>query len=157
VPDGWTGGSDEWVLYSRSDPELAIGGPADNESVPVDSCDAVGTVAAQTVDEFVAAVQARDDWTVSAPVDVTIGGYSGQQIDVELPADVTCENNGYYAILAAPNGEGWVRVSPSSTYRLWILDVEGVPMVLFRGHSAVTDAELVQEADDIVDSIVLTP
>jgi hypothetical protein len=157
VPEGWTGGSDEWALYPLRDPGVAIVGPTSGWSVPADSCAAAATVAATSVDTFIAAVQARDDWTVSAPVDVTLGGYAGQRIDLELPANLTCENGGEYVVLADPSGDGWFRVGPSERIRLWILDVEGVPMTVFRSHSSSTADEVVTEADAIVDSVVITP
>jgi hypothetical protein len=159
VPDGWTG-QDDWFLSYDVAPDVhsvSVGGPTENESVPTDSCAAAGTKAAASVEEFVAAVQARDDWTVSAPVDVTVGGYPGSRIDVEVPADATCANGSNYMVLAMPDGQGYRADGPDRIFRLWIVDIDGKPIVIFRISSSVSPPERVAEGDAIVETSVITP
>jgi hypothetical protein len=159
VPAGWVGFGD-WAVYTdvpEGDPGVFVGGPTDNESIPADSCSAIGTPAADSVDAFIAAVQAREDWNVSAPLDVTLSGYSGKRIDLEVPADVTCENGSDYMVLAQPSGDGFHAQGPSNQFRLWIIDVEGTTLVLFRNSFADTSAELVSQGDAILETGVITP
>ena len=159
VPDGWTG-QDDWFLSYDVAPDVhsvSVGGPTENESVPTDSCAASGTKAAASVEEFVAAVQARDDWTVSAPVDVTVGGYPGSRIDVEVPADATCANGSDYMVLAMPDGQGYRADGPDRIFRLWIVDIDGKPIVIFRLSSSQSPAARVAEGDAIVETSVITP
>jgi hypothetical protein len=159
VPDGWTGQDDWFVSYDVAPDvhNVSVGGPTQHENVPTDSCAAAGTKAAASVDEFVAAVQARDDWTVSTPVDVTVGGYSGTRIDLEVPADATCANGNDYMVLAMPDGQGYRADGLDRRFRLWILDVDGTPVVLFRLTSSQSPAARVAEADAIVEASVITP
>ncbi len=90
VPAGWSG-YQGWAVVGPEDPndKGVIIAPILKASIPADSCATAKPVPATSVDELVAAVEARDDWVVSEPVDVTIGGYSGKRIDLELPEDVT--------------------------------------------------------------------
>jgi hypothetical protein len=159
VPAGWTG-SDDWFVSYDIAPDVhsvSVGGPTENESIPTDSCAAAGTTPAASVDEFVAAVQARKDWTVSAPVDVTVGGYSGTRIDLEVPAGSTCANGGNYMVLAMPSGDGYRADGPDRRFRLWVLDVDGKPVVIFRLTSSESPPARVAEADAIVETSVITP
>jgi hypothetical protein len=159
VPEGWTG-ADDWFLSYDIAPDVhsvSLGGPTENESVPTDSCAPSGTTPAASVDEFVAAVQARDDWTVSAPVDVTVGGHQGTRIDLEVPVDATCADGSNYMVLALPSGDGYRANGPYRRFRLWILDVDGKPVVIFRLTSSNSPADRVAEADAIVETSVITP
>jgi hypothetical protein len=159
VPDGWTG-QDDWFVSYDVGPDVhsvSVGGPTENESVPTDSCAAAGTKAAGSVEEFVAAVQARDDWTVSAPVDLTVGGYSGTRIDLEVPADATCANGSDYMVVAMPDGQGFRADGPDRIFRLWIVDFDGKPVVIFRTNAATAPADRVAQADAIVETSVITP
>jgi hypothetical protein len=159
VPSQWTGADDWFVSYDVAPDvhSVSVGGPTEGESVPQDSCAAAGTKAASSVDEFVAAVQARDDWTVSAPVDVSVGGYSGTRIDLEVPADAICANGRDYMVLAMPDGQGFRADGSDRRFRLWILDVDGKPIVIFRLSSAGSPADRVSEGDAIVETSVIRP
>jgi hypothetical protein len=158
VPDGWTGQDDWFVSYDVAPDvhSVSVGGPTENESVPTDSCAAAGTKAAASVEEFVAAVQAREDWTVSAPVDVTVSGYSGTRMDLEVPAGA-CENGSSYMVLAMPDGGGYRAYGLDRIFRLWILDIDGKPVVIFRNNAANAPLERVSQADAIVETSVIEP
>lgn len=159
VPDGWTGADDWFVSYDIAPDvhSVSVGGPTENESVPTNSCAAAGTKPAASVDEFIAAVQARQDWSVTAPVDVHVGGFSGTRIDLEVPAGSTCADGSNYMVLAMPNGDGYRADGPYTRFRLWVLDVNGKPIVIFRNSSSSSPAERVAEGDAIVETSVITP
>ena len=85
----------------------------------------------------------------------SLGGYSGTRIDLEVPADVTCENGSDYMVLSSRMAGDCP--GPVQPVQLWVLDVEGRPLVVMRNSFADTPAELMSQADDILDSIVITP
>lgn len=159
VPAGWVGSDDWFVSYDVAPDvhEVSVGGPNANAGVPTDSCAAAGATPAASVAEFVAAVQARDDWTVSAPVDVTVGGYSGSRIDLEVPAGTGCADRSNYMVFSSPDGGGYRAYGPYTRFRLWILDIGAKPIVIFRNTSANSPAERVSEADAIVETSVIMP
>ena len=159
VPDGWVGSDDWFVSYDIAPDvhEVSVGGPNVNAGVPADSCAPADTTPAASVAEFIAAVQARDDWTVSAPVDVTVGGYSGSRIDLEVPAGSTCADGSNYFVFASPNDGGYRAYGPYTRFRLWILDIGAKPIVIFRNSSPNSPPERVAEADAIVETSVIVP
>lgn len=158
VPAGWTGNS-LWSLTASQ----GYGGPAGigigatgAVNVPSDPCDGVGkTSDGESVADVVAALEARDDLVVSNAIDAALGGYSGTRVDVEVPADLSaCDN---WFIFAEPDGSGFYAQGPSNLLRIWILDVEGRPIVIQIESFAGTPATDLAEAQQIVDSIVITP
>ena len=163
VPDGWSNG-DDWYLYPTS-----LGGPEGPDGaaavflfdpeVFVDSCDFdAGLTDTDTVAELVEAIQAKADWVVSAPTDATIGGYSGQRLDVELPADLSVCGDDFYLVFGEPGTEnGFYAQGPSHLFRAWILDVDGQTIGLVRNPFAATPADKVAEAEAIIGSSVITP
>ena len=159
VPAGWSGFED-WGIVG---PELPgnVGTAlvmADKIGVPADSCRAEGTPAAATVDEFIESIQARDDWVVSDPVDIAVGGYTGRRINIELPADVgTCGANTDYFVTAEGGKGGFYAQAPSNQFTFWALDVEGTPKVLMRSTFAAVPAHEISDTDAMVESSVITP
>ena len=127
-------------------------------NVPSDPCDGVGKESdGASVADVVAALEARDDLVVSNVIDTTLGGYSGTRVDVEAPANFSACNGGYLFIFAEPDGSGIYAQGPSNAFRVWILDVDGHPIVVFIESFAGTPADDLAEAQQIVDSIVITP
>ena len=160
VPAGWVGYED-WAVLSdvpEDVPGVIVAGPGENDGIPEDSCKAAGTAPAKSVAELIAGIQAHDDWIFSEPVDTTLGGYPGTRIDLEVPADITCESSPDYMVLvSSPDGSGFYAQGPSNRFRLWFLDVEGSIVTVMRNSFPDTAAELLAQADDILDSIVITP
>jgi hypothetical protein len=159
VPAGWSA-YENWAVVG---PELPgnIGTAlfiAEKVAVPADSCHAEGTPPASNVADFIASVEARDDWVVSKPVDVEVGGYSGQRIDVELPADVTaCGANTDYFVTAEDGKKGFYAQAPSNRFTFWALDVAGAPRVFMRSSFAAVPAKEISETDAMVASSVIAP
>jgi hypothetical protein len=127
-------------------------------NVPSDPCDGVVKASdGASVADVVAMLQARDDLVVSDPIDAARGGYPGQRVDVEMPADLSACGDGYYLLFAEPDGSGIPALGPSSRFRVWILDIEGRPIVFWIGSFAGTPPDDMATAQRIVDSIVITP
>ena len=113
-----------------------------------------------TVDEFVTALVDHPDLDVTSPVDVTLGGYSGKYLELRAPANTTTDELGpdpsgcnYYFVWEP----GIYAQGPNALWRIWVLDVDGVRVVVrgdsFPGTSPQVQAQLAA----IVDSIQIEP
>jgi hypothetical protein len=169
VPAGWLNAGD-WYLYPTS-----VRGPAGtNEAgeldgmavsflnapeVILDGCNYLGGMTdTGTVDELVAAMQAKDDWVVSSPTDVSINGMAGQRLDIELPTDLSRCGQDAYTAFGEPGTEHGLRAQgPSQRIRAWILDVDGHVVALLRISFAASPADKLEEAQQIIESSVITP
>jgi hypothetical protein len=100
-----------------------------------------------TVDDFAKALADHPLLEVTPPVDVTLAGYSGKYLDLQVPADIT-ECAAYRA------WEYWLYAQgPSHRWHLWILDVDGVRVVIEGMDYESTPAEVQAELQEIVSSI----
>jgi hypothetical protein len=110
-----------------------------------------------TVDEFVAALASQASRDASEPVDITLGGYAGKSITLEVPDDVDfskcdpgyggswdCGDDGMTPC-GYHSGAGEIDT-------VYILDVDGVIMAWNTKHYAGTPAEDVAELEAIVQS-----
>jgi hypothetical protein len=112
---------------------------------------------ATTVDELVAALSAQASRDASEPVDITLGGYAGKSITLEVPDDVDfsecdpgyggswdCGDDGMTPC-GYHSGAGEIDT-------VYILDVGGVIMAWNTKHYAGTPAEDLAELEAIVQS-----
>ena len=110
-----------------------------------------------TVDDFVAALSAQGSRDASDPVDITLGGYAGKSITLEVPDDVDfTECDPGYGGSWDCGGDG---MSPCGYHSgageidtVYILDVDGVIMAWNTKYYAGTPAEDVAELEAIVQS-----
>jgi hypothetical protein len=104
-----------------------------------------------TVDEFANALADHPLLEVTTPVDVTLAGYSGKYLDLQVPADIT-ECAAYRA------WEFWLYAQgPGHRWHLWILDVDGVRVVVETMDYEGTTEEVQAALDAIVNSIQIEP
>jgi hypothetical protein len=102
-----------------------------------------------TVDDLVEALSQQSAYDSTAPVEATLGGYSGKRMDLQLPPDVSsCDNGEFYPWEGSIYAQG-----PSNRWRLWILDVEGYRSVIVSTDYAGTSEEDRAEQQAIIDSI----
>jgi hypothetical protein len=107
-----------------------------------------------SVDDFANAIAAHPLLDATTPVDVTLAGYAGKYLDLQLPADVA---------RCTPDGEFWpyepgvYAQGASHRWHLWILDVEGIRVVVQSMDYAKTSPQRQAELRAIVDSIQITP
>jgi hypothetical protein len=119
---------------------------------------------ATTPAEIAAAFVAQAQTEASTPVDVTVGGYAGTTVTLQVPLSydvpgasreerfAACDDNefvfygsGDEAIERNAQGAGQID-------ELWILDVEGSIVILDAGYGPATPAELVDEMRAFVES-----
>lgn len=100
-----------------------------------------------TVDDFANALAEHPLLEVTTPVDIELAGYSGKYLDLQVPDDIS-ECAAYRA------WEYWLYAQgPSHRWHLWILDVDGVRVVVESQDYEGTPAEVQTELQAIVESI----
>jgi hypothetical protein len=117
---------------------------------------------ATTVDEIAAALAVQPSRDATAPVDVTLGGYSGKHITLHVPDDIALDSAGEFAdcdqtrfASYGTEGEsepGRYHQGPSQIDELWILDVDGSIVILDAVYGPVVPADLVEEMRTIAES-----
>lgn len=158
VPEGWEGfvgvavlpisGTEEpdgmGIVFGEvndglySDPCHGHSGPGD---VPV----------GPTVVDLANALGEQTAYEATEPTDVTLGGYSGKRMDLQLPTDVdSCDGAEFLPWPGSIYAQG-----PDNRWHLWILDVEGDRLVVMSTSFAGTPAEDLAEQQAIIDSIVI--
>jgi hypothetical protein len=100
-----------------------------------------------SVDDFADALADHPLLDVTDPVDVTLAGYAGKYVELQVPADISmCE-------VYRPFDPGIFAQGPSHQWHLWILDVDGLRFVVQSTDYPGTSAKHRAELDAIVDSI----
>ncbi len=117
---------------------------------------------ATTVDEVVAALTAQASRDASEPVDITVDGYAGKSLTLHVPDDASfdeCDdgNFGYWASIDPEFGDDGVSPSrhaqaPGQVDTLYILDLDGVIMIIDTSYYAGTPAEDVAGLQAMVES-----
>ena len=167
----------EWFGNSLFPERPGPGGPGgiaiqflDVASLNQDPCHWRGTDgdvdAGTTVSDLVAALRAQTAYAASDPVEVTIGGYSGQRVDIPGPTEPFNSGGGAPACDEAvvrlwnttEHGESAIYLQgPANRWQANILDVDGTRLVVvaqdFPGTKAADRARL----DAVLESIVIEP
>ncbi len=104
-----------------------------------------------SVDDFANALANHPLLDATTPTSISLGGYSGKYVDLQLPSDITC-TFGYYPWAPSMPAQG-----PSHRWHLWILDVEGIRVVVQTTDFAGTTVSDLAEQQAIVDSIQIEP
>jgi hypothetical protein len=104
-----------------------------------------------TVADFVTALDTHPLLDVTTPVDATLAGYSGKYLELQVPADIS-ECVRYLPIEGTIYAQG-----PSHRWRYWVLDVEGIRVVIQAYDYPGTSTQHRTELQAIVDSIQIAP
>jgi len=153
VPDGWTGVGNESIwLRENAPPDGAAvlftrGADLYVDPCSIDSSIPVGPTAA----DFATALANHPLLDVTAPVDVSLAGYSGRYVDLQVPSDISA------CPFYRPWEPGLYAQGPSQRWHLWILDVGGQRVVVQSTDYAGTSAEDRSALQAIVDSIQILP
>ncbi len=105
-----------------------------------------------TVDDFANAVADHPLLDATTPVDVTLAGYAGKYLDLQLPADVSECTDNFWVYEPGVYAQG-----PSHRWHLWILDVDGIRVVIQSMDYPSTSAAAQAELQAIVNSIQIEP
>lgn len=100
-----------------------------------------------TVDDLVAAIVGLEGFESTTPVDVTVDGYSGKELEVTAPARPPCQLE-TWATSSRTNG-----VAPGEHNLLRIIDVAGTRVMIAAAFPGSITAEERSEILQIVDSI----
>lgn len=104
-----------------------------------------------TVDDLVTALVDHPSLEVTDPVDVTLAGYSGKYLDLTIPDDIS-ECARYQPMDHHIYAQG-----PGQRWHIWILDVDGVRVLVEGNDYPITPAETQAEEQAIIESLVITP
>jgi hypothetical protein len=107
------------------------------------------------VDDLARALGEQTAYDASAPTEVTLGGYSGLQMDLQLPSDIdfaTCDDGAFWVWDSPPYAQG-----PGNRWHLWILDVDGTRVVILAEDFATTSAAHQSELQAIAESVEIQP
>jgi hypothetical protein len=155
VPDGWIGFSGVGVLPvsgTEAPDGMGIGLGEVNAGLFSDPCRWIGSdevPVGPTVDDLADAFAEQAAYGPVAPVDASLGGYSGKRVELRLPSDVeSCDNGEFYPWVGSIFAQG-----PDNIWDVWILDVEGERIVVLATYFPGTSADDRAEQQAIVDSI----
>jgi hypothetical protein len=154
VPEGWAGapfGSDIWLAsYANSGPNGAgflIGRGGWLYSDPCAESGDTDIPVGPTVDDFVDALVAHPTLDLSEPVGVTLDGYPGRYLELEGPADrADCPTFQAWAPTFYAQGD-------SNHQPIWVIDVDGVRVVIHGSEFPDTAPERSAELREIVESM----
>ncbi len=157
VPAGWEGGElGVGLIDSEIDHEadmLVVRGglllidPCDSDRARDEAHIPVGP----TADDFASALDEHPLLDVTTPVAVTLGGYTGKYMDLQVPADISaCD-------VYRPWDPWLYAQGPGQRWHLWILDVDGVRVIVQGTDYAETSAQHRAELQAIVDSVRIEP
>lgn len=121
-----------------------------------DPCHSSATTAIQvgpSVDDFANAIANNPPLDATTPVPVTLGGYSGKYLDLQIPADISACTEGAYW----PWEPGFYAQGASQRWHLWILDVNGIRVVILTTDYAGTSAADRTALQAMVDSLQIQP
>jgi hypothetical protein len=111
-----------------------------------------------SVDELAAALAASPAYGATTPIDVTIGGFAGKRVDLELPPGEcdTLDGNGVYLVFGGREGYIYAQ-GDGSHWQVSIVDVAGTRLIAALFWYAGTSAADLSAGQAIVDSLVITP
>ena len=177
VPAGW-GGVPSWGILAPGGSEAPSGlgiGLMRADGLFRDPChwdlDGTGTytqigdiVVGPTVNDLVTALHTNSAYSSSTPKPVTIGGYAGQQLDLQLPSDVdfaSCDvatgtSSGVYFVFSG-NESGLFAQGPGNRWQVSVLDVAGRRVILVVDDYAGTPPAVRAAAQTIVNTLVISP
>ena len=149
VPSGYEGGGN-FVIFKGPGQGLSIWLVGNVYAKP---CHSSGTLldppAGSSVHGLVAALESQQHRHASKPTDVTLDGFRGKYMEMTVPAGIKLANcdHGEFRAWVHPRG-GQRSLEPGQRDLLWIVNVDGVPLVidaaLGKGTTRRTQAERTQ-------------
>lgn len=167
VPDGYAGIGFGVGFNVLKTPVSASGGDTGVALYDVgysfaDACNWSGTRSPiSSADELVAALAGQQGLRPSSPTDVVVSGSSGTFMELTVPAQAKldrCSNNRMQAWALTGDGSRWIWLNnPGQHDLLWILEVDGLPLVIDAFLAADASAQDRAELLQMVESIQIDP
>jgi hypothetical protein len=161
VPEGWAGiGAAVWLPTAEAaPPDGASLGFARGSWLHSDPCrgdvplpDYPEIEVGPSVDDFVNALVDHRELEVTTPVEVTVAGYSGKYVDLQIPSDISGCPTSYFVWEPGIYAQG-----PAQRWHLWVVDVDGVRVVVHGTSYAGTSPQHRADLQAMVDSIQILP
>jgi hypothetical protein len=174
VPDGWERAPTSGVSHATAGPAGPSGASMTfwlvtglySDPCQADYSGTPDVVVGPTVDDLANAFVEQTAYEATTPTDVTLSGYSGKRVDLQLPSGdnpdalfnrgdrfgAACSNGGYFIWDGSIYAQG-----PDNRWHLWILDVVGTRVVILAEDFATTSAQHQEELMAIVESIRIEP
>lgn len=150
-PAGYEAVHPHMVFTPDRDTGLTISRGAGLYSRPCYSAPPPDIEVGPAVDDFAGAIADHPELDATTPVDVTLAGYSGKYIDLQMPAKFGhCIGGQFW-----PWEPGTYAHGSSERWHLWILDVDGIRVVIQSSDYERVSAERRAELQAIVDSITI--
>jgi hypothetical protein len=156
IPDGgWEAGGEGTVIASPRDGALVLRWSGLTTGLHSDPCLPVSHMPTDikvgvTVDDFVDAVVAHPVFQVSEPVDTELDGYPGRLFTLTGPPDISdCDNWRPW--------EPGISQGRNDNWNVWVIDVEGLRVILVAEESAGVPAEVKRDLKQMVESIRFVP
>lgn len=112
----------------------------------------------ETIRGFADALAAQKISTTTAPVPVSLGGYDGLQVTLSVPADFDTSRCNTEELGAWQVGEaGIANIDVGTVQRLWVVDVEGEPLILVLTTNAGGAKHTIDRLTDVVESATFVP
>ena len=111
-----------------------------------------------SVDDLVAALASQRGISASTPTDITLSGFAGKHMERTVPAGTNldeCNGAEFRLWLATDGGQRYVE--PGQHDLLWIVDVDGVPVLFDAALGEGTTAQDRAELIEMVESIRIDP
>jgi hypothetical protein len=156
VPDGWAGAPFQTIWLDKKG-----NAPPDGAGLLLETGDGLLRDPCQhgdgpyipigpTVADFVGAVAKHPLLDTTTPVDVELAGYSGKAFDLQVPADISkCDVYRPWEWLYAQG--------PSHQWHVWVLDVDGLRVLVQSTDYPGTSAKHRAELRAIAQSIKIEP
>jgi hypothetical protein len=104
-----------------------------------------------TVDDFVTALVDHPSLDVTSPVDITLAGYSGKYLDLQIPDEISS-----CATYKPLDGHHYAQ-GPGQRWHMWVLDVGGLRVLVETNDFAGTSAQRLAEVQAMIGSLEIKP
>jgi hypothetical protein len=173
VPEGWQGygswiiattqvGPPDGVAIAFVAAEGLFGDPCHWDLDGSGSYNQPGDVeVGPTVDDLASALAGSTAYESTTPTDVTLGGFPGKQLDLELSPGISeCDPDSGGTrryVFSGAESAGFSIMGDATHSQVSIVDVDGTRLIAVLISSAGTSTEDLGAAQGILDSLVITP
>lgn len=159
VPDGWSHDRLHPATGPDLDPHLRRLELFSVSAVAPDPCQGARNAVGPRVSDLMQAIAAQQTVRPGLSRPATIGGYSGEVVQVRVPQGVdldTCDN-GQSLVPFRVGALAYTTVFPGWTYRVWALDVEGERLVITAAHGPQATPDERAELTRMVETLEFVP